>query len=97
MAITFEEEKKKINWFALAIIIIIVGTSAAVVYYLFFVNPPFIEIVIPYSLKSLEQISQITINPAGVFDNQIFKNLNQHVAPIIVSPSESILNSNPFK
>ena len=97
MAITFEEEKKKINWFALAIIIIIVVTSAAVVYYLFFINPPLIEIVIPYPLKSLEQMSQIKINPTEVFDNPILKNLNQSVKPIIVSPSESVLNPNPFK
>ncbi len=97
MAITFEEEKKKINWFALAIIIVIVASSATAVYYLFFINPPLIEIVIPYSLKSLEQISQIKINPAEVFDNPIFKNLNQRVLPIIVSPSELILNPNPFR
>ncbi|MEK7549250.1 MAG: hypothetical protein AAB496_02050 [Patescibacteria group bacterium] len=97
MAITFEEEKKKINWFALAIIIIIVATSVTAVYYLFFVNPPLIEIVIPFPLKSLEQMSQIKINPMEVFDNPILKNLSQYVEPIIVLPSESILNSNPFK
>ena len=92
-----KEKKKKINWFAWGIIIIVVATGATAVYYLFFVRPPLIEVIIPHQLKSLEQISQIKINPTEVFDNPIFKNLNQYVAPIIVSPSESILNSNPFK
>jgi hypothetical protein len=94
MAILIEEEKKKINWFALLGILIVVGILASTVYYLFFINPSSIEIIIPHRLKTLEQVDQIKFNPAEILDNPVLKSLAPKVAPIIPEPA---FNSNPFQ
>ena len=94
MAILIEEEKKKINWFALLSIIVVAGILFATVYYLFFINPESIEVIVPHRLKVLEQVEQIKFNPAEILDNPILRNLTQKVAPIIPEPT---FNSNPFK
>ncbi len=94
MAILIEEEKKKINWFALLGILIVVGILFAAVYYLFFINPSSIEIIVPHSLKNLEQVDQIKFNPAEILDNPVLRNLSPKAAPITPEPA---FNSNPFQ
>ncbi len=94
MAILIEEEKKRINWFALLGIIIVIGILSATAYYLFFVNPSSIDVIIPHRLKTLQNVEQIKFNPAEILDNPVLRSLAPKVAPIIPEPS---FNSNPFR
>ena len=43
MAIIIEEEKRKINWFAVALIFSLVIMIGAAIYYLFFASTPLVE------------------------------------------------------
>jgi len=94
MAILIEEEKKRINWFALLGAIIVIGILAATAYYMFFINPSSIDVVIPHRLKALEQVDQIKFNPAEILDNPALKNLSPKMIPFIPQPT---FNANPFK
>ncbi|KKR88946.1 MAG: hypothetical protein UU85_C0008G0003 [Candidatus Wolfebacteria bacterium GW2011_GWA2_42_10] len=94
MAILIEEEKRKINWFALIVVLAIVAALTAAVYYFFFTNPPLIEVVVPGRLKMLEETSRIKLNPAEILDSPALKNLKIQVPELV---PESAFNPNPFK
>lgn len=92
MAIIIEENKKNINWFALAIILAILILVGASVFYLFFVNPAIIETVIPDNLKTIKKASEM-INSTDIFSSQNLSNLKVWVPSI---QPEQTFNANPF-
>ena len=94
MAIVIEEQKRGVNWFALAIVILVVAGAAAAAYYLFFAPIPFLEKVAPPRLESLRNISQIELSPELITGNPMFQILKQYVNPIEVPTVSS--RSNPF-
>ncbi len=93
MAIIIEEEKKKINWFALAVIILIIATIITATYYLFFAPTPLIERVAPTRLQSLQELSNIRLQPETIVNNPKFQILKQYVNPIEIG---QVGKSNPF-
>ncbi len=94
MAIIFEEEKKKINWFAIGIILAILAVLAAAVYYLFIVNPASVEVIVPAGLKNLKETVQIKFDPQEIFENPVVKNLQKYEPSITPEPA---FNPNPFR
>ncbi|MEK7496228.1 MAG: hypothetical protein AAB698_00815 [Patescibacteria group bacterium] len=93
MAIVIQEERKKINWFALSVILLMVATIVAAIYYLFFIKPPLIEKVAPLKLQSIKEISSIKLDPEAVVNNPRFQILKQYAPPIEIGP---VGKSNPF-
>lgn len=93
MAIIIEEEKRKINWFALAVIILIIATIIVATYYLFFAPTPLIERVVPAPLQSLQELSNIRLQPETIVNNPKFQILKRYVNPIEIG---SVGKSNPF-
>lgn len=94
MAIILEEEKKKINWFAIGVILAILAVLATAVYYLFIVNPGSVEVIVPAGLKNLKETVQIKFDPQEIFDNPIIKNLKPYEISITPEPT---FNPNPFR
>jgi len=95
MAIIIEEEKRKINWFALFTIVLIVIIFGVAIYYLFFASTPLIEKVAPASLESIKQLSTIKLEPETIINNPRFQILKQYVNPIEIQ-ADSIGKTNPF-
>lgn len=93
MAIIIEEEKRKINWFALAVVILIVVTIIGVIYYLFFAPIPLIEKIAPPRLQSLKEVSSMELRPESVIQNSTFQILRQYANPIEIGPTGK---QNPF-
>ncbi len=95
MAIIIKEEKRKINWFALGVIILIIATIIVATYYLFFASAPLIERVVPPHLQSLQELSNIRLQPEAIINNPNFQILKQHINPIEID-TDLIRKSNPF-
>ena len=95
MAITFEQEKKKINWSAVAVISFIVIIIAVAVYYLFFVNPPLVENILSSKLQTISDVSKLNFDFEGAMNNPDFKNLKT-VVSFSPAPQDSIGKANPF-
>ncbi|MBN2197889.1 hypothetical protein JW698_01690 [Candidatus Wolfebacteria bacterium] len=93
MAIIIEQEKRNINWFALSIIVLVITVIIAGTYYLFFADIPFVEKVAPARLKSLEELSNIKLQPEMIINNSKFQTLKQYINPI---ESGEIGKINPF-
>ncbi len=93
MAIIIEEEKRKINWFALALIILIIATIVGVIYYLFFASIPLIERVAPPNLQSLREISLVALQPETIINNPNFQIFRQYINSVEIGP---IGRANPF-
>ncbi len=95
MAIVIEEQKKKVNWFALAIIVLVVVVIGLGAYYLFFASTPLVEKVAPARLQSIQELSSIKLQPDTVISNPSFQILKQYVNPIEIE-IDSIGRANPF-
>ncbi|MDI6717798.1 MAG: hypothetical protein QMD86_01995 [Patescibacteria group bacterium] len=95
MAITFEEEKKKINWSAVVVIGFIVAAIGTAVYYLFFITPPLVETIISPKLKTISEISKLNFDFQGALNNLSSKNL-KNIVEFNPAPQESIGKNNPF-
>jgi len=93
MAIVIEEEKRRINWFAIGVIILIIATIIIATYYLFFAPVPFIEKVAPSRLQSLQELSRIRLEPETIINSSNFQILRQYVNPIEIGP---VGKNNPF-
>jgi len=93
MAIIIEEEKRRINWFALILAASFIGITIALTYYLFFAPTPLIEKVIPQSIQSLKDLSGIKLSPEDVINNSKFQILRQYINP---AESGSVGKNNPF-
>lgn len=74
MAIIVEQEKRNINWFALAVVLAIVVIFGATLYYLFFTPAPLIERVAPSgNLQAIKTVSNINLNPDKVINHPVYK------------------------
>ena len=95
MAIIIEEEKRKINWFAVGLILSLVIIIGVAIYYLFFAVPPLVEKVAPPRLQSLQELSSIKLKPETIINDPRFQILKQYVNPIEIQP-DFIGKTNPF-
>lgn len=95
MAIIIEEEKRKFNWFNLALVVLVVVIIGAVIYYLFFSPTPFAEKIAPAQLQSIQQVSSIKLQPEAVVNNPYFQILKQYVNPTEIQ-ANLVGKSNPF-
>lgn len=93
MAIVIQEERRKINWFALSVILLIAAIIIGAAYYLFFVQPSLIEKAAPLNLQSIKEISSIKLDPEAIVNNSRFQILKQYAEPIEIGP---VGKSNPF-
>ena len=93
MAIVIEEEKRKINWFALGVIILIVAVLSGAIYYLFFTSTPLIERVVPPRLESIKELSSIKLQPEAIINDPHFQILKQYVNPVVIG---AVGKTNPF-
>ena len=93
MAILIEEEKRRINWFALVTVVLVVATIIGATYYLFFAPVPLIEKVVPSSVQSLQALSNIKLQPELIINNPKFQVLKTYINPIEIG---SVGKNNPF-
>jgi hypothetical protein len=93
MAIIVEQEKKKINWFAMLLTIFLVAVVGGAIYYFFFVAPPLLDKIVPSSLQSLKDLSSAQINPETVLNSPDFQKMRQYVNPIEIG---AVGKLNPF-
>jgi hypothetical protein len=93
MAIVVEQERKKINWFAILLIIFLVAVIGGAIYYFFFVAPPLIDKIAPLQLQSLKDLSFAELNPETILNSPDFQILRQYVNPIEIGAVGKI---NPF-
>lgn len=93
MAIIIEQEKRKINWFALSVIVLVIAVIIVGIYYLFFTDTPFVERVVPANLQSIEELSNIDLKPETIINNSNFQVLKQYINPIEL---EEAGKANPF-
>lgn len=95
MAIVIEQNRKRFNWFALAVIVALVAIIGIAVYYLFFSPVPLIGSVLPPGVSSIEKISSSKFDPTSISQNSLFQVLRQYVNPVQV-PSPLPQKANPF-
>ena len=95
MAIIIEEEKRKINWFALVVILSLVIIIGVAIYYLFFASTPLVEKIASPRLQSLQELSSIKLEPEAIVNDPRFQILKQYVNPIEIQDS-FIGKTNPF-
>lgn len=82
MALVFESQKRRINWFALIAGLFLIGFLAAAAYYLFFAPVPKIQAIIPVVLEETNLLSELEfIDPTTILNNPNFRRLKQHVQP----------------
>jgi len=93
MAIVVEQERKKINWFAVLLIIFIIAVLGGVIYYLFFISVPLIDKAVPVSLQSLKDLSAAHLQPETILNSSDFQLLRQYVNPIEIG---AVGKTNPF-
>ncbi len=79
MAIVLEEGEKKLNLRGLITVSAIILVLAGVSYALFFAETPKIEIVIPQSVRSASELSQVQFDPASVVNSASFRALRRYV------------------
>jgi hypothetical protein len=93
MAIVVEQERKKINWFAVLLVIFLVGAIGGAIYYFFFVAPPLIDKIAPIRLSALRDLSSAELHPETILNSQDFQILRQYVNPIEIG---AVGKLNPF-
>lgn len=95
MAIIIEEEKRRFNWFTLAVVVFLVVLIGTAAYYLFFSSTPLIERVPLPQVKNIEQLSSIKLEPEAITNNPNFQILKKYTNPIEI---ETALTgkTNPF-
>lgn len=97
MAIVVEQEKKRINWFALAVVGSVVGIAVIALYFLFFSSVPLIERVAPAGegFETIRTVSRITFEPDRVFGSPAFRVLRPYGTSS--EPALPEARSNPFQ
>lgn len=93
MAIVIQEEKRKINWFALGVVVLIMAIIFGAIYYLFFVQPSLIEKATSPQLQSVKDLSEIKLDTDAIFNNPNFQILKQYINPIEIGQAGK---NNPF-
>ncbi len=94
MAITIEEEKKGVNWVGVIVGVIVAVSLFVAAYYLFFKRPELIEVTSLGRLEELQNVSQITFDPATLLESPEFKVLRQFGRDITL-PTPG--RDNPFR
>lgn len=94
MAISIEQEKKKVKWLNIIGAIIIVGAIFIGSYFLFFRKPELIEVVVPGQFQDLSKLSQVKFNPQELLSSPKFKILRQFQ---VKTQPETPGRSNPFQ
>ena len=51
---------------------------AAASYFLFFAAPPRIEVILPSSLETIEELSKISLDPSAVLGSEAFRALKSY-------------------
>lgn len=87
------EEKKSVNWTAIAVVIVIVAVLGFGGYYIFFQKPELIDIVAPRELQTINVISQVDFDPAAIVNSPTFRLLRQY-GQTIAPPQAG--RDNPF-
>ena len=80
MAIVIEEEKSRTNIARVAGWLVFFAVILIAVYYIFLAPAASVIIVPPANFTSITPISQITLNPQDVTNNQLFQSLRQYVS-----------------
>lgn len=93
MAILIEEEKRPVNWLAIFIVMFILAILGFGTYYLFFAETPAIEIILPATLQSANQITNIAVDPTKVLTSDAFKALKPHAQEANIGQTGRV---NPF-
>lgn len=94
MAIVIEEERRPVNWFALAIIAIVLLVVFFGSYFLFFKKPELIEVVVPTELKEVSRISQLSFDPEGIMSSPAFQSFRKYTDA--VPRTQTPGRDNPF-
>jgi len=95
MAITFEEEKKRINWPMIITVVFILALIATAIIYLFFISPEKIEVLILPKLQNISEVNKIALSFDQLTNSEAFKNLKEIVTFNLPSP-ENVGKANPF-
>lgn len=82
MAIIIKEERKPVNWFALAIIAVVLLVVFFGSYFIFFQKPELIDVVIPNELQEISRISQLSFDPEGIMSSPAFQSLRKYTDAI---------------
>lgn len=95
MTITFEKERKQINWTAfitIALIVILIGIT---IYYLFFAEMPLVNVLLSPKLKQISDFKKINnFDFSETLGNISGKNMS--FIPLEMPSAEAIGKSNPF-
>ena len=78
MAILIEQQKRKTNWFGILTFLFLLLVIFGGGYFLFFSPTPGIEVIIPSSLESAEQLSEVQIDPSALIANPALKKLRMY-------------------
>lgn len=92
MALVFEEEKK-FSWRGLAIVIAALAILGGAVYFLFFTPVPAIEVIVPPSIRSAEELSTVQFDPISVVNSEKFRSLRRYVGQSSIG---KVGRPNPF-
>ena len=84
---------KSVSIIGVLIAIVVVGTLVAGAYFFFFNSPELIDVVLPPSLRGVDEISEISFEPERVLTSEKFGVLVKYGSDIVV-PSAG--KSNPF-
>ncbi len=95
MAITFEEEKKQTNWFAILSVILVVGFIGTAVFYLFFSQPAVVEQFLFPNLSTISKFKNVHFSFDDALNNPSFKNL-KIIVSFTVPTADQIGKANPF-
>jgi len=95
MAITFEEENKKVNWPMVVGLVFIFALIATAIIYLFFISPERVEVLVSPKLQNISEVSKVNLNFDQLTGSEAFKNLKSIIIFNTPSP-ENIGKANPF-
>ena len=93
MAIEFEQERNSMSITGLLSGAVVVIALFAGVYLLLFKKPELIEVVFPGNLKSVQDISKISLDPEKALRSEKFRALRQYGESAPLPPAGK---SNPF-
>lgn len=95
MAITFEEEKKKVNWLGILSVILVVGFVGIAVFYLFFSQPAIVEQYLFPKLQTISGFKNVKFDFENALNDPGFKNLK--ILVNFITPSQDVIGkANPF-
>ena len=102
MAIVLEQKKKSFSWFGFFVTLFLLAVIILGGYYLFFSPSPAIEIVIPPTVRSVVDLSNLsqqgfdpaTFDPAAVVGSPKFRSLKRYIG---AATTGALGRENPFQ